>query len=131
MKRIHSTLMPVRWKDLDAFNHVNNSKYLSYLEEARLEWMLATPGIALDDPTYPVMVASQLNYRRPIHWPNTVRIDLYAEKIGNSSVTIAHRIVAQDDSDVLYCDGNIVAVWVDGETHQPVALPAPVRESCS
>ena len=30
--------MPIalRWRDLDAFNHVNNSKYLSYLEEARL-----------------------------------------------------------------------------------------------
>ncbi|MBW3551311.1 MAG: ABC transporter permease subunit, partial [Proteobacteria bacterium] len=30
--------MPVRWRDLDAFNHVNNSKYLSYLEEARLRF---------------------------------------------------------------------------------------------
>lgn len=131
MKLIHSTMMPVRWRDLDAFNHVNNSTYLSYLEEARLEWMLATPDLSLQDATYPVMVASQLNYRRPIHWPNQVRIDLFAERIGTSSVTIAHRIVDSADSDILYCDGNIVAVWVDGQTHQPALLPDPVRNACT
>ena len=40
--------LAVRWRDLDAFNHVNNSKYLSYLEEARLQWMLTMPGQGLD-----------------------------------------------------------------------------------
>ena len=129
MKLIHSTLMHVRWKDLDAFNHVNNSKYLSYLEESRLEWMLATPGLSLNDPVYPVMVASQLNYRRPIHWPNDIRINLYAEKVGNTSVTIAHTMTDPNDDSILYCDGNITAVWVDGETHKPVALPDAVRKS--
>ncbi|MGO4780308.1 acyl-CoA thioesterase, partial [Lysobacter sp. 2RAB21] len=32
--------LSVRWRDLDAFNHVNNSQFLSYLEEARLRWMV-------------------------------------------------------------------------------------------
>ena len=32
--------LAVRWRDLDAFNHVNNSSYLTYLEEARLQWLV-------------------------------------------------------------------------------------------
>src|SRR5690606_41378184 len=55
--------MPVRWRDLDAFNHVNNSKYLSYLEEARLHWMMTVPGMGMDDHVAPVVAAAQLNYR--------------------------------------------------------------------
>ena len=42
--------LSVRWRDLDAFNHVNNSKFLSYLEEARLRWMI---GFVFDE-TYAV-----------------------------------------------------------------------------
>ena len=30
--------IPLRWSDLDAFNHVNNARYLTFLEQARIEW---------------------------------------------------------------------------------------------
>lgn len=130
-QKIFETPLHVRWKDLDAFNHVNNSKYLSYLEEARLIWMTSFTSLSLDDPSHPVMVASQLNYKMPIEWPNNVTVELYADKIGNSSVTIGHRIVKTDDRSVLYCDGSIVAVWVSKEDGKPVPLPAEVLAACS
>ena len=37
-KSIFKLVMPVRWRDLDAFNHVNNASYLGYIEEARVAW---------------------------------------------------------------------------------------------
>ena len=93
--------LSVRWRDLDAFNHVNNSKYLSYLEEARLRWMLGVPGQGLDDHVAPVVAAANLNYRRPIEWPAEVDIELFVERLGNTSVSIGHRIVdAKDDPHV-------------------------------
>ncbi len=121
--------MPVRWRDLDAFNHVNNSKYLSYLEEARLQWMLTLPGMGMDDRVAPVVAAAHLNYRRPIEWPAQVTIELFVERLGNSSLTIGHRILAGDDEGVLYCDGNVVMVWIDRQTGQAAPLPAAVREA--
>ena len=123
--------MPVRWRDLDAFNHVNNSKYLSYLEEARLQWMLGIPGQGMDDQVAPVVAAAHLNYRRPIEWPNELAIELFVERLGNTSVSIGHRIVAAADADVTYCDGNVVLVWIDRDSGRAAPLPDAVRDSCS
>lgn len=123
--------MPVRWRDLDAFNHVNNSKYLSYLEEARLQWMLTVPGMGMDDHVAPVVAAAQLNYRRPITWPSNVVIELFVERLGNTSLTVGHRIVDADDADVLFCDGHVVMVWIDRDSGAAAALPEAVREACA
>ncbi|RNF85468.1 acyl-CoA thioesterase [Lysobacter psychrotolerans] len=123
--------MPVRWRDLDAFNHVNNSKYLSYLEEARLQWMLTVPGQGLDEHVAPVVAAANLNYRRPIEWPNEVMIELFVERLGNTSLSIGHRIVDARDTSVLYCDGQVVMVWIDRGTGAAAPLPSAVRTACA
>ncbi len=122
--------LAVRWRDLDAFNHVNNSQYLSYLEEARLQWMLSVPGQGLDEHVAPVVAAAQLNYRRPIEWPNEVVIELFVERLGNTSVSIGHRILDAGNPDVLFCDGSVVLVWIDRGTGRAAPLPTAVRESC-
>nr|WP_027069337.1 thioesterase family protein [Lysobacter defluvii] len=122
--------MPVRWRDLDAFNHVNNSKYLSYLEEARLHWMLTVPGMGMDDHVAPVVAAAQLNYRRPITWPSEVVIELFVERLGNTSLTVGHRIVDAKDPQALYCDGHVIMVWIDRESGAAAPLPRPVRDAC-
>ena len=118
----------VRWRDLDAFNHVNNSSYLTYLEEARLQWMQSM-GEAFESSATPVLAASELNYRRPISWPAQLQVHLLCERAGNSSITIAHRIVDARDPQTLYCDGRVVMVWIDPATGKPVPLPASVRQA--
>ena len=122
--------LSVRWRDLDAFNHVNNSKYLSYLEEARLRWMLSVPGMGMDENVAPVVAASNLNYRRPIEWPGEVVVELFVERLGGSSLTVGHRIVQASDGNVLYCDGQVVMVWIDRNTGRSAPLPEGVRNAC-
>lgn len=119
----------VRWRDLDAFNHVNNSSYLTFLEEARLQWLQHVPGKWFGEHCMPVMAASQLNYRRPIEWPARVAVELHVERVGTTSLTIAHRIVDAADPRALYCDGNVVLVWMDPAAGKPVPLPAAIREA--
>lgn len=123
--------MTVRWRDLDAFNHVNNSQYLSYLEEARLQWMLTLPGQGMDEHVAPVVAAAHLNYRQPIEWPNGIAVELFVERLGNTSVSIGHRIVAAENADSLYCDGHVVLVWVDRSSGRSAPLPDAVRNACS
>ena len=128
---LQRTPMSVRWRDLDAFNHVNNAKYLTYLEEARLRWMMSLPGLGLDDDVAPVVAAAHVNYRRPIEWPGDVDIELFVERLGNTSVSLGHRIVAARDPGVLYCDGHVVLVWIDRTSGRAAPLPSGVRESCT
>lgn len=125
--------LAVRWRDLDAFNHVNNSKYLSYLEEARLQWMLTLPGQGLDERVAPVVAAAQLHYRRPIEWPAQVTVELFVERLGNTSVAVGHRILGERKgaAPILFCDGHVVMVWIDRTSGSAAPLPTAVRNACT
>ncbi len=121
------TPVPLRWSDLDAFNHVNNARYLTFIEQARIEWFesLEEPWITQD--AAPVIASATLHFRRPIEYPASIFVELFCEKLGNSSVTIGHRIVAGDGT--VHCDGSVVAVWVDRRSGKPTPLPDGVRSA--
>jgi acyl-CoA thioester hydrolase len=116
----------LRWRDLDAFNHVNNSNFMTYLEEARIRWFESLGEPWLTDAFAPLLAAVQMNYRVPIPYPARVVVELFADRIGTTSVTIGHRI-ASEDGTVLYADGHVVMVWVDRGSTRPIALPDAVR----
>jgi len=122
--------MPVRWRDLDAFNHVNNSAYLTYLEETRLHWMSHIAGEWMNASYAPILAAVHVNYRRPLNWPADIIVELHCERVGKTSLTLAHRIVDANDRGTLYSDGQSVMVWVD-PNGKPVALPDAIRAACA
>lgn len=116
----------VRWRDLDAFNHVNNSNFLTYLEEARLQWLQHVRDWFSED-AMPVLAASELQYRRPIPWPASLHIELRCSRVGTSSMTISHRIVDAGDASRLYCDGHVVMVWMNPVSGKAMPLPTTIR----
>lgn len=128
---LHRADIAVRWRDLDAFNHVNNSSYLTYLEEARLQWFDTLPGPWMSESAAPVLAASHVNYRQPIGWPESVIVELFVERLGSSSLTLAHRIVSARDASQLYSDGNVVLVWIDRTSGRSTAMPDMVRAACA
>ena len=121
----------VRWRDLDAFNHVNNSNYLTYLEEARLQWLKHVPGPWFDEQSMPVLAASDVNYRLPIEWPAQLHVELSCLRLGNSSMTVGHRIVDAEFPEKLYSDGHVVMVWMNPHTGKPVPLPQAIRDAAT
>jgi acyl-CoA thioester hydrolase len=125
---IFRTRIDVRWGDMDAFNHVNNAQYLRYLEEARIQW-LSQAGVSITGGTGPVLAASTLNYRQPIGWPNQLLAELFVDRIGNSSMTIGHRLLSSTEPAVLHCDGHVVIVWIDTATGKSVSLPEDLRRA--
>ena len=129
MKTVFEIAMDVRWGDMDAFNHVNNASYLRYIEEARVAWFksLTADWAAVD--CAPILAAATMNYRRPIGWPERLRVMLHAEKLGTKSLTLGHRIESATQDGVLYADGTTVMVWVDN-SGASIPLPASIRAAC-
>jgi acyl-CoA thioester hydrolase len=117
--------LDLRWRDLDAFNHVNNANFMTYVEEARIRWFESAIRGWATDVHAPLLAAVQMNYRLPIPYPAQVFVELFAERIGNTSVTLGHRIV--DDAGRLHADGHSVLVWIDRVSGRPVLLPDAVR----
>ena len=124
--------MPVelRWRDMDAFNHVNNATFLTYLEEARIRWFDSLGTGWLTEQVMPLLAAVQVNYRMPISYPAEIVVELITERIGNTSLTIGHRILSADEK-TLHADGNVVMVWISRVTGRPVDLPQLLREACN
>ncbi len=126
--------LELRWRDLDAFNHVNNANFMTYVEEARIRWFSSATNDWFTDEHGPLLAAITMNYRIPIPYPAQIAVEMFAERIGNSSLTIGHRIVgastgAQGDAETVYADGNAVLVWIDRGTGRPVPLPTGVRKA--
>jgi acyl-CoA thioester hydrolase len=123
------TPMDVRWQDLDAYNHVNNANYLVYLQEARIKWLQQLPGMWYSEDGAPVMAHSEINYRLPIEWPADIQIELFVNRMGNSSMTIGHRIVSSNDATKIHCDGSVTMVWINPKAGRPVPLPQAIRDA--
>ena len=82
---------------MDAFKHVNNAVYLTYLEEARDEWFMQVlgNGLLLNDF---VLARCAVDYRSPITQDDgAVDIELRCTRVGTSSITTAERITAAGD----------------------------------
>jgi acyl-CoA thioester hydrolase len=124
--------MPIelRWRDLDAFNHVNNANFLTYLEEARIRWFNSIGEPWVTDTFAPLLAAVQMNYRLPIPYPATLTVELVTERVGTTSLTIGHRIASADGA-TLYGDGHAVVVWIDRASQRPIPLPQAVLRAAS
>ncbi|MDR3388357.1 MAG: thioesterase family protein [Rudaea sp.] len=120
----------LRWRDLDAFNHVNNSTFMTYLEEARLLWFSRLDGSWLTDSHAPVVAAININYRAQLAWPRQISVQLHCERLGTTSLTLSHRIVDAADRGKTYSDGNVVLVWIEPSSGKPVPLPEAIRRAC-
>lgn len=117
-----------RWGDLDAMNHVNNAVYLRYLEESRIQWLSTQDTAWFDGERAPVLASATVNYRQPIEYPKQIDIELFATRIGTSSLTIGHRMIDASNG-TLHCDGQVVVVWVDRASGKPAPLPEAIRRA--
>jgi len=117
----------MRWGDMDAYGHVNNVVYLSYLEEARVD-MLFTLGS--DQGTRAmsegVLVARhEIDYKRPlIYHPRGVDIELWVCVIKAASFEIRYEV---HDDTVLFARAASILVPYDLEAERPRRLTPEER----
>jgi acyl-CoA thioester hydrolase len=110
----HSKEIEIRWRDVDAYRHVNNSVYATYLEECRDEWMDALLG-EIGDPWDFVLARVAIDFRRELTQEDDVVVVTCAlERLGNSSITLREQIRTRDGE--LSAEAEAVLVARDRET---------------
>lgn len=122
-------LLQVRSTDLDWLQHVNNTTYADYLQEARVDLLLQWRGSVLSHPELSMVVRSlEISYERSLHYrPEPIAIDTWTEKVGTTSYTLAHE-VREPEGDVVYATARSVMVQVDKASGRPVPLEQGLRE---
>ena len=92
----HEKRVEIRWSDVDAYMHVNNAVYATYLEECRDEWVDGALGEAGDSWDL-VLARVAIDFRRELRLEDEeVVVSCTLERIGNSSLTLREQIRTRD-----------------------------------
>lgn len=121
---VHSLEIPVRWFDMDAYNHVNNSIYFTYFEQARIEWWhQIRPEEFVNHAEGHVVVNATCTFFKPITFPETIVVKLYVGPPGRSSYEFFYKIYSKNNPDILYAEGSNKMVWIDLNKGKSIPLP--------
>ena len=102
-KLVHTERIAVRWGDMDAMGHVNNTVYFRYMEQARICWFESlVPQAEAWTSLSIVIVNASCNFRRPINYPGTVEVKVFTGAPGGSSVPTFYELLVKDE---LHADG--------------------------
>jgi acyl-CoA thioester hydrolase len=128
----HHTRLEVRFRDIDAFGHVNNAAFVTYLEQARIRYLIDNLDIETPQHLPLILAAIQVDFRAPILFGQEVVIGTRVDWIGNTSLSMSHRMTAGTESDGanrLVAEAATVLVAYDYATERPIRVPDPWRSA--
>ena len=123
----HEKRVEIRWSDVDAYMHVNNAVYATYLEECRDEWVDRALG-ELGDAWDFVLARVAIDFRRELRLEDEeVVVSCTLHRIGNSSVTLSEEIRTRDGE--LSAEAEAVLVARDRDLGRSRPLTEAEREA--
>lgn len=126
-KFVHEMVIPIRWGDMDAMGHVNNTVYFRYLEIIRLDWMDRIGGPANPNGTGPVIVNAFCNFLRQFEYPGDIRARQYVANPGRSSFDTYVTMERTDLPGVVHAEGGAKMVWTDFKAQKSAPMPDWLR----
>jgi acyl-CoA thioester hydrolase len=138
----------LRWGDLDAFNHVNNTSMLKLLEEARVRaFWLPEPGeqapatAVLDSSirsgVLTLIARQEIEYLAPVPYQrHPLDVQMWFGKLGGSSIEVCYEVrspieTAADEPQTVYARATAVVVKTDAVTGRPMRLSPDERAAWS
>jgi acyl-CoA thioester hydrolase len=124
-KPVHVERIPIRWGDMDAMGHVNNTVYFRYMEQARIGWFESLVGReAAWKDTGIVIANASCNFKRALNYPGTVEVCVRVGAPGGSSLPTFYEMRMERE---LYADGAATVVFIDMRAQKPVRIPERIR----
>lgn len=123
-----STTLEVRWRDLDAMDHVNNAVYFTYLEQARVHY-LRQLGLIPDAPSGVgfILAESSCQFKSPLTLGERVTVRIRVSDLGRSSFVFEYRIEGEDRR--LAATARSTQVRYDYSHERSVPLPETWRRT--
>lgn len=125
-----TTTIKVRGFHEDRFGHVNNARYLEFLEEGRWDYLDVRgpkggfPALGV----FPVVAHLSISYRRPTRAGDTVRVSTRVAEVGSRKI-VMHQTIHQENGDKHCCEADITIVLVDASTGRPAVLNERIRQA--
>jgi acyl-CoA thioester hydrolase len=120
---VHEMNMPIRWGDMDAFGHVNNTVYFRYMEQARVEWIASLGYSLAPGDASMLMINGFCNFHQQLAYPGELILKTYIGAIGRSSVDVYTTMTLTTQPDSMVAVGGATMVWVDLKSGKSASWP--------
>lgn len=120
-----TTPIEIRFSDLDAYGHVNNALFFTYLETARIKLFQQHFGAFLDSELMFLVVRAECDYRLPIELNDPLQISVYTDQVRHSSFDFSYRMY--DGAEKVFAEAKTVMVCYDPKIKKPVAIPPEIK----
>ena len=124
----HRTRLEVRFRDIDAFRHVNNAAFVTYIEQARIRYLIDVLKLDAVERAPLILAAVQMDFRAPILFGQEVEIGTRLDWIGRTSFSMSHRMEAGEDRH-LVAEAQTVLVTYDYAAERPITVPDAWRQA--
>jgi acyl-CoA thioester hydrolase len=112
----------VRFRDVDSMGHVNNAVFLTYLEEARIAYLLPFGA----DVTNMILARVEIDFRAPLRTGDRIEIGVRPAGVGTKSFELEYEVRS---GDTVAAEAKTVIVSYDYESRRSVDLPQTWREA--
>ena len=126
-KLVYECTIPMRWGDMDAMGHVNNTIYFRYLEIARVDWLRKFNAEPKPEGESPVIVNAFCNFYKQLEYPGDVLVKMYASDPGRTTFESWATMELTASPGEIYAAGGATTIWVDFPLQKAVALPDDMR----
>lgn len=120
----------VRYGDVDAHQHVNNARYFTYMEFARIEYIKHIglwDGIEFEDIGM-ILLETTCTFKAPIRYGQKIRVGVKTVKLGNKSMEIFNSV--QDaETGKTFARGRSILVAYDYAKEESISLPSHWRNA--
>jgi acyl-CoA thioester hydrolase len=127
--RVYQKIIPLRWGDLDAMNHLNNTLYFRLMEEARISWFVEHDLMMDPGGDGPILAHASCDFLKPMTYPSNARVTHIVTRLGRSSMDVDVTIEDDRDEPTLYAKGRNVLVWMNYQAGRTAPWPERVRSA--
>jgi len=122
-KLVHEMIMPIRWGDMDAYGHVNNTVYFRYMEQARVEWITSMGYDVAPGRESMLMMNGFCNFYKQLSYPGELILKTSIGVIGRTSMDVYTSMALAATPDEEVAIGGATMVWVDLTTNKSAPWP--------
>ena len=127
-KFVHESIIPIRWGDMDALGHVNNTVYFRYIEQAHINWLDSYKLNIQRDGQGVVVVNAFCNFMKQVTYPADLIVKTYIANPTRVGVDTFNLMSLTTDLDTVYAAGGATMVWVDFNAQKAISWPADMKE---
>jgi acyl-CoA thioester hydrolase len=125
---VHEMRMSIRWGDMDAYGHVNNTVYFRYMEQARVEWITSLGYSVAPGRESMLMINGFCNFYQQLSYPGELILKTSIGVIGRSSLDVYTEMYLTTAPETLVAEGGATMVWVDLTTNQSAPWPEHILQ---